>query len=330
MKRIELVLCCSTLWLSISAVAALAQRTSAGANRANVPAVQSPVEVHQKNTGEANETAGISIGNFGLIDFPGSTGTIGDGINAKGQIVGGYDGKDVLSYPAHSFVLKGSSFKAINYPGATSTEANAINDSGVVVGYYEDSASAIHGFQYSGSTYKSIDHPGAQANSTEAWGINKAGDIVGGYFNGTIFTGFLLSQGVYSDINVPGSTYTLALGINKAGQIVGWYGDTAGNVNGFLYESGTYTTLDYPGYPEGYAEGINDNGQIVGGYGNLGGQVAWQHGFLYQNGQYTSFDVPFGPPVSTLPSNINNHGTIVGTYEDATGVWYGFVATVGQ
>ena len=337
MTRIQLALCWSTLWLSMCPANALEQQTSVGTTRANVPAVQSPqirqsggVIEKQTTVAQPTESAAVSIGSFGMVDFPGSTGDIGDGINDKGQIVGGYNGSDVLSNPAHSFVLKGSSFKAINYPGAISTEANGINDGGVVVGYYTDAAGNVHGFQLVGSTYTPIDHPGAVAPyGTVAWGINKAGNIVGGYWNGTKSVGFSLLNGVYNDLNVPSSTYTNALGINTAGQIVGWYGDANGNVNGYLYDNGTYTTVDYPGFPNSYAEGINDKGQIVGGYGNPG-PVAWQHGFLYQNGQFTSFDVPFGPPVSTLPSNINNHGTIVGAYEDATGVWYGFVATLAQ
>ena len=291
----------------------------------SVPAVQEPARAGDV---PAVQNPNTSIGNFGLIDFPGSTGSVAIGINDKGQIVGGYDGSDVLSNPAHSFVLKGSTFKTINYPNAISTEANAINDEGTVVGYYTDASNNVHGFKFSGSTYTAIDHPGAvQPVGTVVWGINNLGEIVGGYSNGTTVSGFLLSNGSYSDIYFPGSTYTAALGINKAGQIVGWYGDSSGNVNGFLYDHGSYTTLDYPGFPEGYAEGINDNGQIVGGYGNFG-TLAWQHGFLYQNGQFTSIDAPFGPAVITLPGTINNHGNITGTYQDATGTWYGFVATV--
>ena len=288
------------------------------------PAIRS--DGHQR----AKDLSNLSIGSFGMIDFPRASGTIADGINNKGHIVGGDGGSDVLSYPTHSFVLKGNSFRAIDYPGAISTEANAINDSEVVVGYYKDSAGGVHGFRFSGGTYLPIDHPRAkQPVGTVVWGINNAGDIVGGYGDGTKSSGFLLSNGVYSDIFVPGSVYTLALGINTFGQIVGWYGDSSGNVHGFLLDSGTYTTIDYPGFPENYVEAINDNGQMVGGYGNPG-PVYWQHGFLYQNGQFTSFDVPFGPPAVTLPSNINNHGTIVGTYQDNSGAWYGFIATVGR
>lgn len=160
--------------------------------RASVPAVQhntgrgSVPAVQQTTEPGAENQANVSFGNFGMIDFPLANGSSAIGLNDKGQVVGGYGGSDVFSNPNHSFVLKGTSFKAINYPGAVSTEANAINDHGVVVGYYTDSAGNVHGFQLSGSTYKSIDNPKA-ANpwGTVSWGINNAGEIVGGYWDGT-------------------------------------------------------------------------------------------------------------------------------------------------
>jgi len=320
-----------TLALVVAALAPplmWAQRPAApsfGSRGGSVPAVQ-------RNTGATSgDQANVSIGNFGMIDFPRANGTIANGINKSGQIVGGYGGSDVFSRPDHSFVLKGSSFKAINYPGAPSTEANAINDSGMVVGYYTDSAGNTHGFQLSGSTYTALDHPGDVAPyGTVAWGVNKSGEIVGGWWDGTKAHGFSLLNGKYTDYDVPGSTYTTGLGINTSGQIVGWYGDSSGNIHGFLLDNGTFTTIDYPGYPANYVEGINDKGQIVGGYGdNNPANFTWQHGFLYQNGQFTLVDVPFGPAAVTQPTGVNNKGAISGLYADGSGTFYGFVATVG-
>ncbi len=87
---------------------------------------------------------------------------------------------------------------------------------------------------------------------------------------------FLLSNGSYTTLDVPGSLFTQAHGINASGQIVGWYYD--GNItHGFLLSEGSYTTLDVPGssYTQGF--GINDSGKIVGEYGDAGGT---NHGFL--------------------------------------------------
>src|SRR5262249_13340269 len=46
--------------------------------------------------------------------------------------------------------------------------------------------------------------------------------------------GFLLSEGRYTTIDVPGSTLTELLGINDAGQIVGQYYESSGNAHAFL------------------------------------------------------------------------------------------------
>jgi hypothetical protein len=45
--------------------------------------------------------------------------------------------------------------------------------------------------------------------------------------------GFLLDHGIYTTVDVPGSTLTEARGINDSGQIVGDCSDAGGN-HGFL------------------------------------------------------------------------------------------------
>jgi len=45
--------------------------------------------------------------------------------------------------------------------------------------------------------------------------------------------GFLLSNGSFTIIDVPGSTTTEAMGINNAGWIVGYYSDSSGTRHGF-------------------------------------------------------------------------------------------------
>jgi len=83
-------------------------------------------------------------------------------------------------------------------------------------------------------TYTPFDVPGAI--TTEGFGINTAGDIVGRYVdNNSIFHGFLLSGGTYTTIDYPGATVTDLLGMNDLGQIVG--GSNASD--GFLYDLAT-------------------------------------------------------------------------------------------
>src|SRR5213593_2462215 len=92
-------------------------------------------------------------------------------------------------------------------------------------------------------TFSTIDVPGAF--STEALGINNAGQIVG-FFKDNIGSGqhgFLYDRGTFTTIDVPGADSTIALGINNARQIVGKTSNNTG-IHGFLYDGGTFTTID--------------------------------------------------------------------------------------
>ncbi|HEY3197518.1 MAG TPA: PEP-CTERM sorting domain-containing protein, partial [Nitrospirales bacterium] len=88
--------------------------------------------------------------------------------------------------------------------------------------------------------------------------------------------GFLESGGIFTPINVPGASSTLAHGINDAGQIVGGYNVGSG-YHGFLYSGGSFTPIDVPGASSTQANGINDAGQIVGSFDDVIGGI---HGFL--------------------------------------------------
>ena len=100
-------------------------------------------------------------------------------------------------------------------------------------------------------TYAPIDFPGAAW--TEVHGINRCGplgrevNIVGSYGDIQGTHGFLLSNGEYTTLDVPGKPSTEAWGINNRNQVVGIYYkppplgfDTAG----FKYEAGTYTDIE--------------------------------------------------------------------------------------
>src|SRR5262244_953830 len=90
--------------------------------------------------------------------------------------------------------------------------------------------------QGSGYTFISIDVPFTGASNTRANGINDRGDIVGRYEDGTGVHGFLLSQGTFSVISVPGAPADEegpARGINARGDIVGHFFDSNGE-HGFL------------------------------------------------------------------------------------------------
>jgi probable HAF family extracellular repeat protein len=132
---------------------------------------------------------------------------------------------------------------------------------------------------------------------------------------------FALSQGAYTQINPPGSIFTLANGIDAGGDVVGSYEDASYVTHAFLFHNGSYTTVDYPGAQLTYFDGINDLGtQIVGG--------TESSGFQY-NVQTQTFSALINYPGSsyTAATAINSAGIIVGYYADKNGgheTEYGF------
>jgi probable HAF family extracellular repeat protein len=95
-----------------------------------------------------------------------------------------------------------------------------------------------------GPAITSIDYPGA--TSTQAWGINNRGDIVGFYTLADQRThGFLLtSDGNFSSVDFPGAASTSAVAINSYGDIVGSYA-IAGVTHGFVLSGGKFKTIDF-------------------------------------------------------------------------------------
>src|SRR5690242_19491672 len=92
-----------------------------------------------------------------------------------------------------------------------------------------------------GPTFTAIDFPGAA--STQTFGINNRGDIVGIYTLADKSThGFLLaSDGNFTSIVFPGAAYTSVNGIGPRGDIVGEYALT---VNGSGPHHGFFGTSD--------------------------------------------------------------------------------------
>ncbi len=99
----------------------------------------------------------LSGGEFTSIDVPGAIGapgcrdapppqhrgTVGCGINPRGDIVGRYNSADGMN---HGFLLSGGEFTSIDIPGATFTTAIGINPRGDIVGRYDDADGVTHGY----------------------------------------------------------------------------------------------------------------------------------------------------------------------------------------
>jgi uncharacterized membrane protein len=224
-------------------------------------------------------------------------------------------------------------FTTIDVPGAADTGASGINSRGDIVGTYNRDQ---HGFLLSKGHFTTIDVPGASA--TAGRGINRDGDIVGLYcLEGTIPTlcnetglhGFLLRQGTFATVDVPGASSTIAFAITAAGDIVGDYSTTVGpcttvpdaGCHGFLLSKGTFTTIDVPGAFGTTARGISPEGTIVGFYLNATGF----HGFMFSNDAFITLNID--APESLIFS-INPAGSIVGASNHGFLLWRGAFSVI--
>jgi uncharacterized membrane protein len=166
----------------------------------------------------------FSNGQFSTITVPGAIKTFANGINNTGQIVGEADTSTIVE----SFLLSGGNYSFFN-PGGF---VLGINDVGQIVG----TAGAM-GYLLSNGIESLITFPATCLVSSSLNGINDHGTIVGAYSGGCIVgvRGLILGpNGVFSTLEVPGSTLTILSGINNEGDIVGTYTDSNDVVHGFL------------------------------------------------------------------------------------------------
>lgn len=222
-------------------------------------------------------------------------------------------------------------FTTVDIQGSWVTSVNNINDHGWMVGYYGDVSSGYgRGFISIQGLYLPIDYPTA-TSGTDVTGISNSGTIVGWYVDSSQVHGFVLNQGHYSTLDVPGAIDTRPEEISDSGTIVGEYWDSGGVLHGFQYQNQSFTTIDHPGSTATGAGGVNSSGLIVGWYED-GGQLPNEHGFVDDHGKFTTIDYP---GASVLPgwtvtnaSAINDRGDIGGVYFDNGA--HGFVLIDGN
>ena len=182
-------------------------------------------------------------GVFAQIDFPGASATTARGINNVGDITGRYFD---AAGNERGFIFKDGTFRDVFVPGACSTDVWMAQDNeyALVGDICTDADGGIHGYiRNKAGKFKLIDYPRAGAPCSAVRWINESGDMVGVYANtledcfNFVGHGFLLHDGEYTAIDIPGSQITRALGINDDGVIVGQYIDGKGVAHGFLAET---------------------------------------------------------------------------------------------
>ena len=188
------------------------------------------------------------------------------------------------------------------------------------------------GAAQAGYVFQNIVDP-ANPGFTQVLGINNTGTVVG-YGNASAFNGFSATApyggAQFTRQDFPGSAATQVAGISGAGDSAGFWIAADGGNHGFVRNGvGTYSTVDSPGTFFNQLLGINNGGTRAVGYSsNDATGATLQRAMFVSGGTFSLFTYID----SLLPSNINSQatgvndaGTVVGFFEDASGVFEGFM-----
>jgi uncharacterized membrane protein len=172
----------------------------------------------------------LSDGRFTLIDRPRASFTFAFGVNNAGDVVGHSDAGD--------YILKGG--KLLNAPGFV----RDVQDNGRVFVGVTSVEGGFAGFiSRTRGEIELIEYPDLPSPCSVVRGINQRGDMVGvfayvsadeecsPFFAGA--HGFLLRDGEFTRIDVPGAAGTEAWSINDDGVIVGRFVNRHGHTRGF-------------------------------------------------------------------------------------------------
>jgi uncharacterized membrane protein len=213
-----------------------------------------------------------------------------------------------------------------DYPGTgNSTLPQKINERGDVVGEFIDSSGVTRAFvRFSdGSFSDPIVDPNDTVGFTEGRGINNSRTVAGDYAisDGTLHS-FFLSNGTFTEYDVPGTVQTNLLSINDAGDFTGGFDpDGSGIFQAFVNVGGTLTSFGVPDAASTFAYEISNSKKLTVGYfidaaGILHGYFRDANGALH---------FPIDPPgsVGTVLFGLNDRNWVVGRYGDSAGATHG-------
>ena len=212
-----------------------------------------------------------------------------------------------------------------DYPGTGNlTLPQKINERGDIVGEFIDSNGVTRGFvRFSNGTFSApIVDPNDTVGFTEGRGINNSRTVCGDYVgsDGNLHS-FFLSDGTFTEYDVPGALQTNLLGINDPGDFTGGFDDGSGIFQGFVSVGGTITSFSVPGALSTFAYEINNSKQLVVGYYIDGSGIL--HGYYRDTNGALHFPIDPSGSVGTVLFGDNNRNWVVGRYADSSGVTHG-------
>jgi len=203
---------------------------------------------------------------FDEINFPG---TQARGINNKGLVTGFANTVqgDLGQFWQFERFVDGSMKRVTDHSVPQAGVINGINTKGVFAGenYNSNDRSATGYLGKKAKVLSKVDL-GFAANSVRPRGVNDSGDVVG-YFTNATSSGFLIHNGVVSQIDYPDPNRrdTLLEGENNRGVIAGYWKDLSGVQYAFYIDTKTnsFVPIAVPGFTDAEALGINSAGLIT-------------------------------------------------------------------
>lgn len=206
-------------------------------------------------------------------------------------------------------LFSGGNLTPISLSGAT-TEAFSMSQNGTIFGSYI--TDTRHYFTDLNGSITTFDLPGLPRTTGNALN-NDEGQIIASNFNCCNQPDFIynVNTASASAVSFPGATDTSLIAINNKGQALGVASGGSSGLIYFVYSAGIFSALTLP---TGCSpDGINSSDAIVGNC--FSGNVL--RGFIDKSGTLTYISYNGNSNVnSTLISDINDSGEIVGTFQN--------------
>ena len=289
---------------------------------------------------DLNSKTATALGSLGM------GGTIAEGINDSGQVVGYSPTDTIWGLENHAFITgpNGKGMTDIgNFGGINNSYAPGINATGQVVVNSLGFSPGVGTYSYayiSGPNGVGMTDLGSLGGGgSSAKGINDAGQVVGMSLTGpgeqlAFITG---PNGVgMTDLGSLGGGGSSANGINDAGQVVGYSntdqlrqkepGEGAGERHAFITGPHGVGMTDLGTLDGSYfsvANGINDAGRVVGNSTT----AVWdeQHAFITGPNGVGMTDLGTLGGSESIANGINEAGQVVGHSDTAAGVQHAFI-----